>query len=122
VRNDVRVRIEYADHNESFAAYLPRDGAVSGTYFEANGVGPWFLVSLDEPLQYQVKIGEPFQFRAMQVDAFLIRSRWQDKRVGDPDGTSVFILLVEATRHPTGAVIDPKAYIHVAWGHCTPLR
>jgi len=116
----VRLRIEYYDQNESFAAQLPRWGVVSGTYSDANGVGPWFLVNLDEPLQYQLKVGEPFQFRALQVDAFLIRSRWQGKEVSDPDGTSVFILLVEAGCHPTNSVIDPEAYVHVAWGNAVP--
>ena len=114
------MRIEYFDQNESFATQLPRSGTACGTYFDANGVGPWFLVELDEPLNYQLKVGEPFQFRAMQVDAFLIRSRWQGKEVGDPDGTSVFILLVEEGHHPTGSVIDPKAYFHVAWGNAVP--
>jgi len=118
----VRLRIEYDDHNELFAKQLPRSGSASGTYFDASGVGPWILVDLDEPLQYQLKVGEPFQFRALQVDAFLVRSRWQGKEVGDPDGTSVFILLVEEGRHPTGSVIDPKAYFHVAWGKAVPQR
>jgi hypothetical protein len=116
----VRLRIEYYDHNESFATQLPRLGTVSATYFDANGVGPWLLVDLDEPLQYQLKVGEPFQFRALQVDAFLIRSRWQGKEVGDSDGVSVFILLVEQGSHPSGSVIDPKAYFHVAWGTAVP--
>jgi hypothetical protein len=116
----VRLRIEYFDHNEAFAGYLPRVGSVSRTCFDANGAGPWFLLSLEEPLEYQLKVGEPLRFRLAQVDAFLIRSRWQDKEVGHPEGTSVFILLVEAGHHPAGDVIDPKAYFHSAWGMCRP--
>lgn len=116
----MRLRIEYYDQNESFATLLPRLGSVSATYFDANGGGPWLLLDLDEPLQYQLKVGEPFQYLVMKVDAFLIRSRWQGREVGDSEGVSVFILLVEEGSHPTSSVIDPKAYIHVAWGTAVP--
>lgn len=116
----MRLRIEYLDQNEAFAPYLPREGVVSRELRDRSGVGPWFLVNLEEPLDYQLKVGEPFQFRLAHVNAFLIRSRWEGSEVGDPDGTSIFILLVEEGRHPATDIIDAKSYVHIAWGMCRP--
>ena len=114
----MRVQIEYLDHNEAFAPYLPRTGTVRRELRSTNGVGPWFLVDLDEPLEYQLKIGEPFRFRLARVNALLIRSRWEGKGIEDPDGTSVFILLVEESQHPSADVVDTNDYVHIAWGMC----
>jgi hypothetical protein len=114
----MRLRVEYFDQNEEFAPYLPRVGVVSRVFKDSSGVGEWLLLDLEEPLEYQLKVGEPFQFRLARVDAFLIRSRWQDKEVGDSDGTSVFILLVEEGRHPVNGEINPESYVRIAWGMC----
>lgn len=117
----LRLQIEYFDRNEAFAQYLPRTGTVRRELRSASGGGPWFLVDLDEPLEYQLKVGDPFRFRLARVNAFLIRSRWEGKGVEDPEGTSVFVLLVEESRHPSTDVIDPGAYVHIAWGMSRPL-
>jgi len=112
----LRLQIEYLDQNEAFAQYLPRAGTVRRELRSESGAGPWFLVDLDEPLECQLKVGDPFRFRLARVNAFLIRSRWDGKGVEDPEGTSVFILLVEESQHPSTDVIDPGAYVHIAWG------
>lgn len=117
----LRLRIDYADHNEAFAACLPRTGTVAGTFQDTNGIGPWLLVDLDEPFEYQLKVGEPFQFRLIRVDALLIRSRWENCEVGDPEAVAVFLLLVEEGVHPTGSSIVLEDYIHIAWGSCMPV-
>ena len=116
-----RLRIDYADQNEEFARYLPRVGTVTREFRDAKGPGPWFLVALEEPFKYQLKIGESFQFRLVVVDALLIRSRWVGSEIGDPDDVAVFMLLVEEGRHPTGAVVDPQGFVQIAWGTCRPV-
>ena len=117
----MRLRIEYFDQNEAFAQSLPRTGTVRRELRSESGVGPWFLVDLDEPLECQLKVGDPFRFRLARVNAFLIRSRWEGKSVADPEGTSVFILLVGESQHPSTDVVNTDAYVHVAWGMCRPL-
>lgn len=117
---DGRLRIEYADQNEEFARYLPRVGAVEREFRDAKERGSWFLVRLEEPFEYQLKIGEPLRYRLIQVDAFLIRSRWEGHEVGDSNGVSVFVLLGERDRHPVDEEIDPHNFVHIAWGMCRP--
>ncbi len=87
---------------------------------DAEGGGPWFLVRLEEPFEYQLESGEPPRYRLARVDAFLIRSRWEGREVGDRNGVSVFVLLVERDRHPVGERIDPRSFVHIAWGTCHP--
>lgn len=82
--------------------------------------GPWFLVRLEEAFEYQLKIGDPPRYRLARVDGFLIRSRWEGHEVGDGNGVSVFVLLVERDRHPVGEQIDPHNFVHIAWGVCRP--
>jgi hypothetical protein len=120
VNADRRLRIEYADQNEDFARYCPRVGAVEREFRDTKGGGPWFLVRLEEPFEYQLKVGEPLRYRLAQVDAFLIRSRWGGREVGDSNGVSVFVLLVERDRHPADEEIDPHNFVHIAWGMCRP--
>lgn len=113
-----RVRIDYADRNDAFAAYLPRVGCVVGEFRDSNGVGPWYLLQLDDPFDYQLKVGEAFQFRLIHVDALLIRSRWEGCEVGGSGDVSVFVLLVEEGKHPSGGELVVKDYVHIAWGMC----
>lgn len=111
-----RLRIGYFDHNEAFAEYLPRTGTVVAELRDSNGVGPWYLLQLDEPFGYQLKVGEPYQFRLIHVDAFLVRCRWEDGEVFSDESTAVFILLVEEGKHPKGVTISTDDYVHIAWG------
>jgi hypothetical protein len=117
----VRYQIEYADHNESFAAFLPRNNTVASMHWSSKEVGPWVLLALDAPFDYQFKIGEPYQYRRAIIDAFLIRSRWEGSNVGDLDGVSVSILLVEKGMRPIKHNIDVDDYVHIAWGTCRPM-
>lgn len=86
---------------------------------DLSGNRDWALVYLDEPLEWQLKVGEPFQFRLACIDHFLIKSRWQDHRIGDAAPTSVFILLVEKGELPQTDNFDVRKYVHVAWGMCS---
>lgn len=111
-----RVRIEYADQNDEFASMLPRSGVLAGAYRDIQGNSDWYLLSLDEPFDYQMKVGEPFQFRLVRVDHFLIRSRWADHPIGAAEPTSVFILLVDDSQASVPDSFDPALYVHIAWG------
>ena len=111
-----RVRIEYADQNDEFASLLPRSGLLRGSCRDIHGNSDWCLVKLDEPFDYQFKVGEPFRFQLMHVDHFLIRSRWADHAIGAAEPTSVFILLVDDSQGPVPDPFDPASYVHIAWG------
>jgi len=113
-----RLQIDYDDHGECFAKYLPRTGSAVSEHTSSSGVGPWVLLCLDTPFEYQLRIGEPYQFRLARIEAFLIRSRWQGHNIGDLEDVSVFILLVEEGERPAKAVIDSSEYLHIAWGMC----
>ena len=111
-----RVRIEYADQNDEFASLLPRSGVLGGRHRDVQGNSDWFLVRLDEPFDYQLKVAEPLPFRLMRVDHFLIRSRWADHAIGAAEPTSVFILLIDTSEVSVPDPFDPAVYVHIAWG------
>lgn len=113
-----RVRIEYADQNESFRAIFPRRGTIVRTLRETSAGRRWALVSLDEPFEWQHKTGEPFQFRLMNVDHLLVAPRWVGVDIGGSEPAAVFVNLVEQNRVPTGATLDIREYVGIAWGMC----
>lgn len=101
----VRLRIEYYDQNEPFGQLLPRTGVVEATPKCADSRHVWHLLRLDEPLWYEGR----------EYSHFLLASRWAGSRIGGPEKTSVFILLV-----PSGSTVvdgfSHKTFLHVAWG------
>jgi len=111
-----RVRLEYLDQNEGFAACLPRTGQVVDTLTSTAGVSDWYLVHIDDPISFQLKVGEAFTL--LKTDHLLIRSRWTGKQVGEPEPTSVFLLLVDPSRLPLSSPIQVENFHHVAWGMC----
>ena len=116
----MRLRVEYFDQNEEFARCLPRLGTVSLEFRDSKGAGPWYLFTLEEPFEHQLKSGEPSSYNLVKIDAFLIRSRWDGRDVGDAEGVSVFLLLVEEGQHPIGPTINLDEFVHIAWGMCRP--
>jgi len=111
-----RIRIEYADQNEAFTPLLPRSGVVERGYSDREGNTDWCLVTLDEPFDFQLKIGEPFRFRLAHIAQLLIRSRWVGCTIGDKEPTPVFVLLVDDTQVPVQDPFDMALYVHIAWG------
>jgi len=101
----MRLRIEYADQNESFAAQLPRFGTVVAQPKSCDSSHTWYLVHLDAPVVYK---GAPYTH-------ILIASRWQGYSIGDAEPTSVFILLVPRSMQ-VGDGFSYHQYLHVAWG------
>jgi hypothetical protein len=116
----MRLRIEYFDQNESFAPFLPREGRVVAELSSTGGATDWYLLKLDEPFEYQTTRGAlpGSPWRLVRVSHFLIRSRWQDHRVGGVAPTSVFILIVDEESVPGTSTISVEDYEHVAWGMC----
>lgn len=115
-----RVRLEYFDQNESFAFCLPREGTILDCFTTSN-VDDWYLVELDQPIEYQIKIGEAFRYRLVKASHLLIRSRWDGHNIGEIEPTSVFIVLVEQNQLPLVTPLEIAQYHHVAWGMCHTL-
>jgi hypothetical protein len=115
----MRLRVEYSDQNESFARYLPRVGQTTRSFTSDAGTPGWFLFELDEPFEYQLKVGEAFRFREIVVTHFLLRSRWAGYDIGSATPTSVFLLLVEEGAVPLKGPIHVEDYVQIAWGMCT---
>jgi len=88
------------------------------SFLPAAGNSGWYLLELDQPFDYQIKVGEPYQFRGTTITHFLIRSRWLGHALGGPEPVSVFVLLVEDGSVPAQGPIDVKHYFHAAWGMC----
>ena len=115
-----RIRLEYFDQNENFAPCLPREATVLKRVATAN-VDDWYLVELDQPIEYQIKVGDPYRYRGVETNHLLIRSRWTDNKIGDIEPTSVFIVLVEREQLPLVTPLQIQQYHHVAWGMCHTL-
>ncbi len=101
----MRLRIEYFDGNDVFAALLPREGMVVATPQCADSELAWHLVRLDAPLTYE----------GTEYSRLLVASRWRGHAIRADAATSVFILVVPST----AVVADGfsyKSFRHVAWG------
>jgi hypothetical protein len=113
-----RVRLEYFDQNEAFASYLPVSGRVSKRCVTADGPDDWYLVELDEPLDYQLKVGPKSQFRRIIVPRVLIRSRLHGEPISRETSPSVFLLLVGDGQDVPAQGVSVEDYIHVCWARC----
>ena len=76
----------------------------------------WCLVELDKPIQYELRGSQPVAVRWVETRHLLIRSRWHGHEVGEPDPTSVFLLVVEQSALPLTEPIVVEQFAHVAWG------
>ena len=71
----LRVKIEYADQNEGFAGCLPVIGHLSHVLNADNDPRPWWVLDHDTSLEYQLKVGEPHQYRLITTHQLVIGSR-----------------------------------------------
>ena len=113
----LKIKIDYYDQNEDFAKFLPRSGQIMQQLTDEYGNNDWFLVELDEAFDYQLKTGENFQFKLINCDKFLIRSRWRDQQINSKDGTSIFIMLIPDEKKLANVPIRISDYVHIAWGY-----
>jgi hypothetical protein len=111
----MRLRIEYADQNESFAPFLPRTGTIIRRCVTTAGDENWFHLLLDAGFKFQAQLENPFRFRLIDCTEFLIQSRHLGKDIGQAEPTHVFIVLVSSEQR----VVDPidlHEFYHAAWG------
>jgi len=102
----MRLRIEYFDQNESFAAQLPREGVVVAQPRSGDSELSWHLLHLDTPVTYEHAV----------YTHVLLASRWASHPLGGSEPTSVFILLVPQSQAMVADGFSHKRYLHVAWG------
>jgi hypothetical protein len=110
-----RLRIEYADQNESFAPFLPRAGTVIRRCVTTTGDSNWIHVLLDTGFDFQAKSGDSLRFRLIDCNEFLIHPRHIGEQIGEKQPAAVFVLLVSSEQR----LVDPldlKEFHHVAWG------
>ena len=104
----MRLRLDYYDQNENFAALLPQNGFVERWVKSGDG-STWALFRLDNPIAYE---GQGYE-------QLLLKSRWVGHEIGCKEGTSVFILLVQGGQ-PVINGFNAEDFYHVAWGSTPP--
>jgi hypothetical protein len=100
-----RLLIEYFDQNERFASLLPRISTVEKVLQFKDSIGPWFLVALDEPVNWE----------AVTYQRLLLMSRWDGYPIDGKEPTSAFLLLVPPDVEPN-PLSSYKDFVYVAWG------
>jgi hypothetical protein len=111
-----RLRIDYADQNESFAPHLPRTGTVEAEVTVEGQARKWFLFALDEPFEFQFGHSPLAPQILLNVSEFLVQSRWVGHEIGEAEPASVFIMLVREPLPPNASVVDTSFLLPIAWG------
>jgi hypothetical protein len=101
---------------------LPRCGSIVRTLREISTGKAWTLVRLDEPFEWQHKIGEPLQFRLLNIDHLLVAPRWIGVDIAGTEPAAVFVNLVDRECVPIGEALDIRQYVGIAWGMCHTVR
>jgi len=99
--------------SSSFAAFLPRAGTVVRQIALDDWGDDWLVLRLNQPFEYQLgslDIG----FRAVQIERFIVRSRWAGHRIA-AEATSVFLLLDVNQLLDTQMVFRSADFLHVTW-------
>ena len=113
-----RVSVEYADQNDDFARCLPATGRLARPLVADNDPRAWWVVMLDQTLEYQLKVGEPFQYRLITTSELVIGSRVRGEEIGQAEAASVHILLPLNPTATAGDQLRTADFYHVAWGVC----
>ena len=117
-KTGTRVRVEYADQNEDFARCLPGTGYLARPLVADNDPRTWWVVMLDRPLEYQFKIGEPFQYRLITTSELVIGARVRGEEIGQAEAASIHILLPLSPAATIGDRLLNADLYPVAWGIC----
>jgi hypothetical protein len=107
-----RLGLEYFDHNEVFATQLPRDATILRSITSTGGVDDWYLISLDQPVEWDGKA----------YGHMLIRSRDHGFPLGGAKDVSVFMLLVADPGTLGPDPVDIHRFYLVAWGMARARR
>ena len=112
-----RVRIDNSD-NENFGQCLPRIGRVTQRLNTPSNTNSWYLVELEDPFDWQIKIADPFVFRGLYCDKIVIGSRWKNHHIGETEPTSVYTLLIPDKEILKQENIPLEKLYHVSWCMC----
>ena len=99
--------------NSSFAAFLPRTGTAVRQIALEDWGSDWLVLRLHNPFEYQLGSLDT-GFRAVQIEQFIIRSRWVGQPIG-PQSTSVFVLLDADQLLNTNEVFRSADFLHITW-------
>jgi len=117
-----RINIAYDDQNEAFASYLPVDGTVSRRCAALTGPTDWYLVDLDEPINYQHATSSLGPFSPLIIPRVLVRSRWSEVPLGATDAEpSAFLLLVRDDQKILSDPLTVQHFLHICWVRCRVL-
>ena len=112
------VKLEYLDQNEQFASLMPLKGTIVGQSESESGESDWYMVDLNEPIEYQIKVGLSHQYKLLSTTQMLIRSRWKDQPIDACEATSVHIVLVDQTKMKGHGKVNIDDHFHICWGMC----
>jgi hypothetical protein len=99
--------------NSSFAAFLPRTGTAVRQIALEDWGSDWLVLRLHNPFEYQLGSLDT-GFRAVQVEHFIVRSRWVGHPIGS-QSTSVFVLLDTEQLLDNSEVFRSADFLHVTW-------
>jgi hypothetical protein len=116
-----RVVLTEYEGRQLFNEQLPLSGTIERRCRSKDGQY-WSLVSLDVPFDYQLQDDQTKVFRGFEVKRLLIRSRWVGYSVGDPEPTSVFVLIAGDEQLYERESIDPQDFYFDAWAMCENER
>ena len=106
--------------SSSFAAFLPRAGTAVRQIALEDWGDDWLVIQLHEPFEYQLGSLDT-GFRAVQIERFLVRSRWAGHPIGSQP-TSVFLLLDTSQLLDTNKTFRSADFLHVTWASISRLE
>ncbi len=115
-----RIRLEY--EGEGLEGYLPVEGAITGYLSGPGADGPWAVVTLDNPLEYQHHLGQPYQYRLVRASRLLIRARLVGHEAGRSPDASVHVLIPLAEEALGKDTFNLNLVYHAAWARCKRIR
>ena len=113
----MKLRIEFEEGSDRLDAVLPATGQPVARLADEAGAR-WVVVALDQPVEYQCKIGDPFQYQGIRANQLVIASRWQGQVIGDAEPTRVYILVPLTPAATQGERLDPTAFDFAGSGTC----
>jgi hypothetical protein len=116
----LKLKIGYSDQAESFKNYLPRSGLITRQVSIQDWVGDWFVFTLDEPFEYQIKTDKPFYFKVAEINHFLIRSRFQGQPISSLEQNHLDILLDPKNCVDSHGQLSSADFIQACWGITLP--
>ena len=114
----IRIRLTEDEGRQFFRDQLPLTGTVERVFPLGKEDGPWCVLALDRPFNYQVQDKETKAFRGFDVRKIAIRSRWAGRDIGGVEKTSVFVMIAEDERVFEAEKFDHARCHFDAWAMC----